>query len=77
MLADKSFVSQIIPVQLDDVQGAQEHLLAIAPVADQVEAGDAIRPAGDRFAIDDAGPRSETPHRLDNAGEAPGQVIAR
>jgi hypothetical protein len=66
---DKSFGSQIVPVQLDDVEGAQEHPLVVAPVPNQVEDGNAVRPAGDRFAIDDASLCLQAGYRLDNAGK--------
>jgi hypothetical protein len=44
----------------DHIERAQEHALVIAPISDQVEAGDAIQPTGDRFPVDDAAPGSQT-----------------
>ena len=54
-----------------------EHALVMPPIPDQVEEGDAIRTAGDRLAVDDAGPGLEPMQRIDDPGEPPGQVIAR
>jgi hypothetical protein len=49
LAAGEGFPPQVVSVQFNDVEGAQEYLLVIAPIPNQVEAGDAVRPAGDCF----------------------------
>jgi hypothetical protein len=47
------------------------------PVADALEARDAILAAGDRLSVDDAGPGAQLGDRLDDERESVGQVVAR
>jgi hypothetical protein len=55
-LADlKRVTPQIVAVQLDQVEGVQEHAVISAVVPDEIERGNAVVIARDSFAIDDAG----------------------
>ena len=47
--------AQVVAVQLDQVEGVEEHGAVVAAVADAIELGDAALVAGDRLAVDDAG----------------------
>ena len=67
----------VIAVKLDQVEGPQEHALVMPAIPDQVERRDAVRTARDCLPVDDAGPRLEPRHGLDDPREPPGQVVAR
>ena len=55
-LADvQRLASEIIPVELDQVEGIEEHVRVVAPITDALEICDAVFTAGDRLPIDDAG----------------------
>jgi hypothetical protein len=71
----RRIASQVVAVELDQVEDVEEHAGVVATVTDSVEGRDAVITAGDRLAIDDAGTRAQTGQRLDNQREAPGQVI--
>src|SRR4029450_5012200 len=45
----------VVAIQLDQVEGVEEYALVSAVVTDEIERGDTVVIAGDRFAIDDAG----------------------
>ena len=49
-----SCAPQVVTVQFDEVERAEEYALVSAVVTDQIERGNAIVIAGDSFAIDDA-----------------------
>src|SRR6516164_972744 len=54
-LADlKRIAPQVVAVQLDEVEGVEEDALVSAVVTDEIERGNAVVIASDRFAIDDA-----------------------
>ena len=77
-LADlKRIAPQVVAVQLDEVEGVQERAVIMAAVANEIERGNAVVIAGDRFAIDDAGARAQASQRFDDQREAMGEVIAR
>ena len=77
-LADlKRIASQVVAVQLDEVEGVEEGAPVSALVTDEIERGNAVVIAGDSLAIDDAGARAEACQRLDDQREATGEVIAR
>ena len=46
--------TQVITVQLDQVESVQKHCRVVAPVADAIELGNAALVTGHRLAIDDA-----------------------
>jgi hypothetical protein len=46
---------QVVTVQLDQVEGLEEHAGVVPPIADSVEARHAIAVAGHSLTIDDAG----------------------
>jgi len=77
-LADLNRIApQVVAVQLDQVEGVQERAVIMAAVANEIERGNALVIAGNRFAIDDAGAGAQTCERLDYQWEAVGEVIAR
>jgi hypothetical protein len=49
----------------------------MAAVANEVERGNAVVIASDRFAVDNAGARAQARQRLDDQREAMGEVVAR
>jgi len=49
----------------------------MAAVANEIERGNAVVIAGDSFAVDDAGARTQVCQRLDYHREAVGEVVAR
>jgi hypothetical protein len=51
--------SQIVAIEFDDVERPHEDARIVAPVSDPLEQRDAIFPARDRLAIDDAGRRAQ------------------
>ena len=63
--------------ELDQIEGPQEHSLVMPPIPDEVEQCDAVRTARDCLTIDDAGPRLEPRHGLDDPNKPPGQIVAR
>ena len=76
-LADlKRITPQIGAVQLDEVEGVQKRAVIMAAVADEIERGNAVVIAGDRFAVDDSGARAQARQRLDDQRKASGEVIA-
>ena len=76
-LADlKRIAPQVVAVQLDEVEGVEEDALVSAVVTDEIERGNAVVIASDRFAIDDARARAQAGQRLDNQREAVGEIIA-
>src|SRR5262249_2698417 len=77
-LADLNRIApQVVAVQLDQVEGVQERAVIMAAVANEIERGNALVIAGNRFATDDAGAGAQTCERLDYQREAVGEVIAR
>jgi hypothetical protein len=48
--------SEVVAVQFDEVERVEEYVANIAPIADVVEACDAIFVADDCLAVDDARP---------------------
>jgi hypothetical protein len=73
----KRITPQVVPVQLNQVEGVDEGVTVMASVADAVERGNAVVVAGDDFPVDDAGARAQACQRLDDQREATGEVIAR
>src|SRR5262249_49378272 len=67
---------QVVTVQLDQIEGVEEHAGVVPPIADAVEARHAIALAGDCLAVDDAGVRAQTGECLDNQWEAVGEIVA-
>ena len=58
-LADLERVTaQVVAVQLDQVEGVQEHVPVMLAVADTLERCEPVVIAGDSFTIDDAGARA-------------------
>jgi hypothetical protein len=74
---DKRIAAKIIAVQLDQVEGPHEDVIAMPPIAHSLKARDAVIAAGDSFAIDDAGACAEAGERIDDQREAVGEIIAR
>jgi hypothetical protein len=58
-LRTKRIAPQIVAVQFDQVEGVEEYAVVSAVVSDQIERGNAVVIAGDRFAIYDAGARAQ------------------
>jgi hypothetical protein len=76
-LADLQRVTpQVVAIQLDQVEGVQEHVPIILAVADTLERCEPVVIASDGFAIDDARPRAQAGERLGNQREAASHVIA-
>src|SRR5258708_4695946 len=76
-LADlKRITPQIVPVQLDEIEGVEEYALVSALVTDQIERSSAIVIADDSFAVDDAGARAQACQRLDDQRETMAEIIA-
>jgi hypothetical protein len=71
----KWVAAQIVTVQLDQVEGIEEHARVVVPVSDTVERCDPVLAACDRFAVDDAGPWAQPGERLDDQREALGQSL--
>ena len=67
----------VLTIELDQVEGIEEHARIVPPIADAVEARDPVLAARHRLAVDDAGARAQLGERLDDEREAVGQVIAR
>jgi hypothetical protein len=74
---DKRITPQVLAVELDQVEGIEEHIGVMAPILNGIERRNAIITARHRLSIDDARPRVQLGQRLDNEREAVGQVIAR
>jgi hypothetical protein len=55
---------QVVAVQFDQVEGVEKYALIRPVMADEVERGNALVIAGNRFAIDDAGAGAQTCERL-------------
>ena len=58
--------------QLDQVEGPHEDARVMVPIADAVEARDAIISARNCLAVDDAGARAQPSESLDDEREAVG-----
>src|SRR5438876_673878 len=66
-LAHLKWVSaQVVTVQLDEVEGIEEDVRVVPPVADAIEARHPAVVAGDGLAVDDAGPRAQAGEGLDD-----------
>jgi hypothetical protein len=63
-------------VELDQVEGIEEHIGVMVSVADAVETRNPVFTACHHLAVDDAGPRAKLGQRIHNEREAIGQVIA-
>ena len=63
---------QVGAVQFDQVEGVQEHLAVMALIPNTVKHREAVVVAGNRLAVDDAGPRAQVGQRLDNQREGTG-----
>ena len=50
---------QVVTVELDQVEGIEEHVRIMPPVADAIEARDAVLTASHRLAVDDAAARAQ------------------
>jgi hypothetical protein len=66
---------QVIPVQLDQIEGIKENGFIVVPVTDALERRYPIVIASNRFPIDNAGACVQANHRFDNQREPFGQVI--
>jgi hypothetical protein len=69
--------SHVRCVDLDQVEGPHEHAFVAVPPPDQLKTGDPVVTTGDCLAVNDAGTGAQPPERLDNRGEALGQIVAR
>src|SRR5262249_44046908 len=67
----------VVAIQLDQVEGVEEDTVIVAVVADEIERGNAVVIAGDSFAIDDAGTRTQACQCLNDQRKAVSEVIAR
>jgi len=77
-LADlKRIASQVVAIQLDQVEGVEEYLVVSALVTDQIERGHAVVIAGNSFAVDDARAGAQPGERINDQRKAIGEVIAR
>jgi len=66
-LADLRWIApEIVAVQFDQVEGVKKHAIVSAVVADEIERGNAVVIAGDSFAIDDAGTRTQAGQTIDD-----------
>ncbi len=72
----KRFAPQVVAVQLDQVEGVEEHAGVVAAVAQPVEVRHAVVVAAHRLAVEDAGSRAQAGERLDDQREAVGEVVA-
>jgi hypothetical protein len=68
--------AQVVPIQLDDVEGVHEDAVVVAPIAYALEQRDAVFPAGDCLAIEDARPGSQAREGLHDHREAVREVVA-
>src|SRR6516225_10099701 len=79
--AESSMPSRWLALRLLRRQLVRQRVEKDAPVSalvtDEIERGDAVVIARDRFAVDDAGARAQVRQRLDDQREAMGEVIAR
>ena len=60
----RRFAPQIVAVQIDKVEGVEEYAFVSALVPDEIERGNGIVIAGDSFAVDNAGARTQACQRL-------------
>jgi hypothetical protein len=67
--------TQIVAVELDQVEGIQEHSVIMLVVPDPIEGCDPVVTACDCLAVDDAGPRAQPRERFHDQREAMGQVV--
>ena len=75
-LADlKRIAPQVVPVQLDQVEGVEEYLVVSALVTDEIERSDAVVITGNRLPVDDAGARAQASQCLDDQWEAMGEIV--
>jgi len=72
----RALTPQVVAVQLDQVEGVQEHFAIVAPIANPIEHREAVLVAGNRLAVDDARPGAQVSQRFDNQPEAVGQLVA-
>jgi hypothetical protein len=72
----KRFAPQVLAVQLEQVEGEQEHVVIVAPVAQPLEHRDPVLIADDGLAVDQAGPRRQRARRRDDLRKAVREVIA-
>ena len=61
--------TQVVAVQLDQVEGVQKDPVVIAAVADALEARHTVVIAAHRLAVDDAGARAQPGQRRDDQRE--------
>src|ERR1700730_5951264 len=59
-------IRQVIAVEFDQVEGADENAPIVVPVTDTVERRYPILAARDRLSVDDARPGAQVGDRLDN-----------
>src|SRR5262249_20515932 len=69
--------SEVVAVQFDQVEGVEEYVAVIAPIANAVAGCDAVVVADDCLAVDDARPAAQMREGPSNRWKAPGEVIAR
>ena len=67
----------VVAIQLDQVRSVEEGTVVMAVVADEIERGNAVVIASDRFTVDNAGARAQAGQCLDDEREAAGDVFAR
>src|SRR5262249_23733736 len=58
--------SQVVAVQLNEVEGVEEYALVSAVVTDEIERRHAVVIAGNSFAVDNAGARAQAGQRFDD-----------
>src|SRR5262245_64009746 len=57
---------QVVPVQLNQVEGVEKGTVVVTVVANEIERRHAVVVAGNRLSIDDAGARAQADERLDD-----------
>src|SRR6516225_5377980 len=69
------FAPQVVPVQLDEVEGIKKYAPVSAVMTDEIERGDAVVIAGDSFAADDTGANQRLDYQREAARESlPGRL---
>ena len=77
-LADlKRIAPQVVAVQLNQIEGIEEYAIVRTVVPNEIERGNAVAIAGERFAIDDAGAGAQTGERVNDQQKAMGKIVAR
>src|SRR3954469_9465943 len=73
---DERLTPQILAVEIEQIEGIKKGHSVMLATAEHLEAGEAVRPDHDNFAVDQTGARPQPPHRRHHGRVPIGPIMA-